>query len=120
MGCGGHDWRWCGAELQRARLRRILGCIVLAMLAVNLARRWKPGVRVGGHPSYYGIAAGFATTVANAAGPVMSMYLLMKNLPKEQFVATGAWFFLVVNLAKLPIYAVITSSVVRRCSSTSR
>jgi uncharacterized protein len=86
-------------------LRRILGCIVLAMLAVNLARRWKPGVRVGGHPSYYGIAAGFATTIANAAGPVMSMYLLMKNLPKEQFVATGAWFFLVVNVAKLPIYA---------------
>ena len=35
----------------------------------------------------------------------MNLYLLTKRLPKEQFVATGAWFFLVVNLAKIPIYA---------------
>jgi len=86
-------------------LRRILAVIVLSMLAVNLLRRGNRAMRIGGHPSSYGIAAGFATTVANAAGPVMSMYLMTKNLPKEQFVATGAWFFLVVNVAKLPIYA---------------
>jgi uncharacterized membrane protein YfcA len=54
---------------------------------------------------FYGVVAGFATTVANAAGPVMNLYLLMQRLPKEQFVATGAWFFFVVNLVKLPIYA---------------
>ena len=92
-------------SLNEPVLRRILGVIVLTMLAVNLLRRWNPGLRVGGHPSSYGIAAGFATTIANAAGPVMSMYLMTKQLPKEQFVATGAWFFLVVNIAKLPIYA---------------
>jgi uncharacterized membrane protein YfcA len=92
-------------SLNEPVLRRILGVIVLTMLAVNLLRRRNPGMKVGGHPSSYGIAAGFATTVANAAGPVMSMYLMTKQLPKEQFVATGAWFFLVVNIAKLPIYA---------------
>lgn len=53
----------------------------------------------------YGAAAGFATTVANAAGPVMNLYLLARRLPKQEFVATGAWFFFAVNLAKLPIYA---------------
>ena len=83
---------------------RVLGFIVLTMLALNILRRWKPGLRLGGHPSLYGIAAGFASTVATSAGPVMNMYLLRKRLPKEQFVATGAWFFFVVNLAKLPIY----------------
>src|SRR4029453_7560670 len=92
-------------SLNEPVLRRILGVIVLTMLAVNLLRPRNPGMKVGGHPSSYGIAAGFATTVANAAGPVMSMYLMTKQLPKEQFVATGAWFFLVVNIAKLPIYA---------------
>ena len=51
------------------------------------------------------MAAGFATTVANAAGPVMNLYLLTKQLPKEEFIATGAWFFFVINLAKIPIYA---------------
>jgi len=34
----------------------------------------------------------------------MSLYLLSKRLSKEDFVATGAWFFFVINLTKLPIY----------------
>ncbi len=58
-----------------------------------------------GNATFFGIVAGFATTVANAAGPVMNLYLLSKKLPKEQFVATGAWFFFVLNLVKFPIYA---------------
>ena len=35
----------------------------------------------------------------------MNLYLLARRLPKHDFVATGAWFFFVVNLLKLPIYA---------------
>ena len=34
----------------------------------------------------------------------MNLYLLSMDLPKDQFMGTGAWFFLIVNLAKLPIY----------------
>ena len=34
----------------------------------------------------------------------MNLYLLARRLPKHDFVATGAWFFFVVNLVKLPIY----------------
>lgn len=92
-------------NLSELVLRRIVGAIVLSMLAVNIARRWHPEMRVEGHAPAYGVAAGFATTVATSAGPVMSLYLLTKRLPKERFVATGAWFFFVVNVAKLPIYA---------------
>ena len=91
-------------SLDEQVLRRLLGVVVLTMLALNILRRWKPSLEYGIHPSFYGIAAGFATTVATAAGPVMNMYLMMRRLPKEQFVATGAWFFFVVNVAKLPIY----------------
>ena len=85
-------------------MRRMVGAIVLSMLFLYLARRRNPAGHVGGKPLLYGVAAGFATTVANAAGPVMNMYLLTRKLPKEQFVATGAWFFFVVNVAKMPIY----------------
>ncbi len=35
----------------------------------------------------------------------MNLYLLSRNLPKEEFVATGAWFFLALNLVKAPVYA---------------
>jgi uncharacterized membrane protein YfcA len=91
-------------SLSERALRPIVGTIVLAMLTVFLYRRWRGTTEVAAHPLLYGSAAGFATTVANAAGPVMSLYLLSMRLPKEVFVGTGAWFFFVVNLTKLPIY----------------
>jgi uncharacterized membrane protein YfcA len=94
-------------------LRRVVGAIVLAMVLLRIARGrpspaddTAPPPAAGLVPSIaYGSVAGFATTLANAAGPVMNLYLLARQLPKQQFIATGAWFFLVINLCKLPILA---------------
>lgn len=92
-------------SLPEKTLRPMVGAIVLAMLAVYLWRKLRPGQgEISAHPVPYGIAAGFSTTVANAAGPVMSLYLLSKRLPKEEFIATGAWFFFLINLTKVPVY----------------
>ena len=49
-----------------------------------------------------GLLAGFTTMIANAAGPLMILYLLAMRLPKLQFLGTTAWFFLVVNAFKVP------------------
>ena len=43
--------------------------------------------------------------MANAAGPIMIIYLLAMRLPKIEFVGTGAWFFFVVNWLKVPFSA---------------
>ena len=92
--------------LHERQIRVLVGLIVLVMLAAYLRRRMRPSTEVVAvAPAPYGIAAGFATTVANAAGPVMNLYLLSKRLPKEEFVATGAWFFFMINLTKIPLYA---------------
>lgn len=56
------------------------------------------------HAAVFGSSAGFATTIANAAGPIMNLYLLGQRLSKDEFVGTGAWFFLIVNLCKVPVY----------------
>ena len=56
---------------------------------------WLPAVLAG-------LAAGFTTMVANAAGAVMSLYLLAIKADKTRFVATGAWFFFLVNVTKVP------------------
>jgi uncharacterized protein len=61
---------------------------------VERPRAWFVGVT--------GVAAGFTTMVANAAGPIMVLYLLAMRLPKTTFVGTVAWFFLAVNLFKVP------------------
>lgn len=92
-------------SLNEAILRKVIGVIVLLMLAAYLWRRLRADtIPDTGAAAPYGITAGFATTVANAAGPVMSLYLLRKHLTKEEFVAMGAWFFFAINLTKVPIY----------------
>lgn len=50
-----------------------------------------------------GLLAGFATMIANAAMPVMTIYLISRRLRKEQFIGTAAWFFFLINLSKLPV-----------------
>src|SRR4029077_19132536 len=92
-------------SLDEQIIRRIIGVIIVGMLLVYLWRRFSPTPQVAGNPAFYGICTGFASTLANAAGPVMNIYLLSRKLPKEKFVATGAWFFFVVNLLKAPVYA---------------
>lgn len=51
----------------------------------------------------FGIMGGFTTMIGNAAGPIMSVYLLAMRLPKLLFISTAAWFFLVINYIKLPL-----------------
>ncbi len=51
-----------------------------------------------------GLAGGFATMIGNAAGPILSLYLLSMRLPKNIYIGTGAWFFFIINLSKVPLH----------------
>ena len=42
--------------------------------------------------------------IGNAAGPVMALYLLSMRLPKNSYIGTGAWFFFIVNVSKVPLH----------------
>jgi uncharacterized membrane protein YfcA len=53
--------------------------------------------------AFFGITGGFSTMIGNAAGPVMSVFLLSMRLPKASFAGTAAWFFLIVNYLKIPV-----------------
>jgi len=99
-----------------AVLRLGLGVILLLLTGWQLLLRLRspgsdtlaaPRPRGSGRPATLaaGAGAGFATMTANAAGPVMTLYMVMAGLPKLQMLGTGAWFFLVVNLMKVPFSA---------------
>ena len=49
-----------------------------------------------------GVFSGFTTMIANAAGPVMTVYLEAMGVKKEEFVGNMAWFFAGINLIKVP------------------
>lgn len=86
--------------------RKVIGAILLLVIGVTLWRRWRAGdeeAHAGGiAASAYGTLGGFTTMVANAGGPVMTMYFLAARFPMRAFLGTTAWFFAGINLAKLP------------------
>jgi len=95
------------AFLNNENLGLTLGVVVLALVSLEPLRprltQWAlehPGsVRSGS-----GLLAGIATTIGNAAGPILSLYFLLLKLDKKAFVGTGSIFFLFVNVAKIPIF----------------
>lgn len=98
-------------------VRRAIAVLLLAVVGITLWRR-RPASRtlpatpgtaapVDARPHrvaavVYGSLGGFTTMVANAAGPVMSMYFLSMRFPVAAFLGTSAWFFAVVNVTKIP------------------
>ena len=87
--------------------KTLIGVCILAGLAVMLWNERRKNV--GELPSawwfvaLFGIMGGFSTMIGNAAGPIMSVFLLSMRLPKHSFVGTSAWFFMVINFLKLPL-----------------
>lgn len=84
---------------------QLVGAIVLALVALQVWRRWR-GTQEVQYGAWFapaiGVLAGFTTLVANAAGPLMALYLLAMRLPKMEYVGTSAVFFLLINLFKVP------------------
>jgi uncharacterized protein len=101
---------WLMGRLSEAYYRPLIGGIILSLAALQLLRikreSWFAYVP---HSQAFawgmGILVGVTTMLANAAGPVFGLFLLAIGLPKREFVATSAWFFLILNVSKLPFSA---------------
>ncbi len=91
----------------RTLFNRVLGSIVLVMLALHLLRK-QLGDRLtpttAGGRFLSGSTAGFSTYVGNAAGPIMSIYMSALKLPKMEFMGTTAVYYFIFNLSKIPIF----------------
>lgn len=61
--------------------------------------------------AFMGILGGFATMIGNVAGPIFAIYLLAMHLPKNKFIGTTAWFFLIVNFSKFPLHILVWKTI---------
>jgi uncharacterized membrane protein YfcA len=89
--------------------RTLIGVIIVGLAALSYWRRYlsTQSETAASHRSWVfaalvGVAAGFITLVANAAGPLMAIYLVSMRLPKMEYVGTAAVFFMCLNLFKVP------------------
>ncbi|MCI5779524.1 MAG: sulfite exporter TauE/SafE family protein [Lentisphaeria bacterium] len=89
-------------------MRRVIGGIVLALMILSMVRKRIAPEKIPsgtGWSAFYGVMLGSTTQLANAAGPISSIYFLAMKLPKEKYLGCCAWFFLMLNWIKLPIFA---------------
>lgn len=63
------------------------------------------------YSAIFGLLGGFTTMIGNAAGPVMAVYLLSMRKDKMSYVGINAWFFLIVNLLKVPLQAFVWHNI---------
>lgn len=104
-----------GKVISAETFRLLLSLVVLAMILVMAVRDLGRKQREVPHQWWFagilGLAGGFATMIGNAAGPVFAVYLLAMRLPKNAFIGTGAWFFLIINLFKVPFHVWIWETI---------
>ncbi|MCK9265776.1 sulfite exporter TauE/SafE family protein [bacterium] len=96
-------------KIDDKQLRYAIGIIILSTLAIS---HWKDKWNTKQNPSgilgrwwfaaLLGLVAGAATMMANAAGPIMSVYLISMRVPKNRFIGTAAWYFFILNWIKVP------------------
>ena len=92
------------------QLKPIIGVIVLLMLGIHYWRTKNQTEETKIPTEWWfaaglGFIAGVTSMMANAAGPIMIIYLLAMRLPKIEFVGTAAWFFFIINWLKVPFSA---------------
>lgn len=93
-----------------------IGMAIIILITVFMMYWWdrKKTKTVPTHwafASTIGIVAGITTMVGNLAGAFSNIYFLAMRLPKNHFIGTAAWLFLIVNIIKLPFHLFIWETI---------
>jgi uncharacterized membrane protein YfcA len=103
-----------GSSVSDAQFKMIIGIIVLICVVLLISK--KDSVNNYLSEKWYfhifmGILGGFASMIGNAAGPIVVVYFLSMNLNKNSLIGTMSWFFFILNLIKLPLYAFVWHNI---------
>jgi uncharacterized membrane protein YfcA len=98
---------WIGELVNDEQFKNLIAILVFLSIALMVWQDKRKGTNLFPDKWWFaalmGILGGFATMIGNVAGPVFSIYLLAMHLPKNSFIGTSAWFFMVINFTKFPL-----------------
>nr|WP_319998090.1 sulfite exporter TauE/SafE family protein [uncultured Draconibacterium sp.] len=106
---------WVGEVVNDTWFKNIIAILVFLCIGLMLWRDRKKGQNLFPDTLWFsatmGVLGGFATMIGNVAGPIFAIYLLAMHLPKNSFIGTGAWFFLIVNFSKFPLHIFVWKTI---------
>ena len=98
-----------------AQVKKLMGWTLALALVVMFWNEFRKGenrfINKWWYSALFGLLGGFTTMIGNAAGPVMAVYLLSMRKDKMSYVGINAWFFLVVNLLKVPLQTFVWHNI---------
>ncbi|MEO6915297.1 MAG: sulfite exporter TauE/SafE family protein, partial [Chitinophagaceae bacterium] len=103
-----------GKDLNEAVFRKLMAAIILITVAIVVIMEFRKTLFVPhniGFVSTMGLTAGFTTMLGNLAGAFSNLYFLALRMPKNGFIGTTAWLFLVINLFKLPFQVFVWKNI---------
>ena len=106
---------WADQLIEASEFRLLMGWTLVLALVVMIwselfgkENRW---MNKWWYSAIFGLLGGFTTMIGNAAGPVLSVYLLSMRKGKMEYIGINAWFFLVVNLLKIPLQVFVWDNI---------
>jgi uncharacterized membrane protein YfcA len=103
-----------GRVLDEALFRKVMATIIIFTVVIVLLMEFRKNVIVPHNKVFVagmGLVSGFATMMGNLAGAFSNIYFLALRMPKNNFIGTAAWLFLVINLFKLPFQVVYWKNI---------
>ena len=96
---------YVGKDMNEGLFRKIMAIIIITTVFIMVALEIRKNQVIPTNKFFVanmGLAAGFTTMLGNLAGAFSNIYFLAMRMPKNDFIGTASWVFLVINLFKLP------------------
>lgn len=94
-----------GKDLNEAIFRKVMATIIVLTVIIMLVIEFRKSMVMPNNKLFVagmGLVSGVTTMLGNLAGAFSNIYFLAMRLPKNDFIGTGAWVFLIINWFKLP------------------
>ena len=96
---------YVGKDLDEAIFRKLMALIIILTVIIMIYLEVRKTNIMPSNKLFVanmGLISGFTTMLGNLAGAFSNIYFLAMRMPKNDFIGTAAWVFLVINLFKLP------------------
>ena len=105
---------YVGKDLDEAIFKRIMAVIIILTIAIVIVLEFRKNTTMPDNKLFaagMGLVSGFTTMLGNLAGAFSNIYFLAMRMPKNNFIGTAAWVFLVVNFFKLPFQVIYWKNI---------
>lgn len=105
---------WVGKDLPETLFKQGMAVIILSTVVLMFWWERRPIQKIPDNwwfAGIMGLSAGFTTMIGNLAGAFANLFFLAMRLPKNNFIGTIAWLFLIINLFKIPFHVFVWKTI---------